>query len=485
MVTGLAKTVHRQLRRSGRLPHAMTGPGWPGGAPPLRSLQGGRKGAFSHAQSGPHGTGCAIGQIECDHANPLSFGDLMRKAIVLSAFTLMAVSVLAPATVAFAAPPCLSNCVVTFPPGAQTTWVVPSNASDVSVVVAAGAGGTNTYANALGGSGGTATVDLGKAYNGQTLHVLAGAAGAPVTVVAPGGGGGGSYVAGLSGFIVIAGGGAGAGALSTPPAAQPGGAGGYSTSSADGGAGTNANGYTTSGFGAVGAVPGAPGTGDSPVATGGSGTASSVASDGTITPGDGGAPGGTSGYPTAQGGGGYAGGGGGSDQTGGPSAAAAGAGGGGSGYVASGLIVSATAANTGAGSITFTYSLAPTISAPTTSVAAGSASTAAIDALAPGTAFTVRLSGTNAQVAAGTIDANGDPATVSFKVPAGTSAGVHTLLLVVNGATVATSAGFTITTLALAATGASVPWWVGPGALALLALGLALLWLERRRRITA
>jgi hypothetical protein len=397
----------------------------------------------------------------------------------------MAAGVFAPAAAAVAAPPCLSNCVVTFTPGAQSTWDVPGNASDVSVVVAGGSGGTNTYANAPGGRGGTATVDLGTSYNGRTQHVLVGAAGASVTTAAPGGGGGGSYIAGPSGFVVVAGGGAGAGALSSPPTAQPGGSGGFSTASVNGGDGTNANGYATSGFGAIGATPGAPGTGDSPSATGGTGTVAAVAPDGTITPGMGGAPGAQRGYPTAQGGGGYAGGGGGSDVTGGPSGAAAGAGGGGSGYVAAGLTVSAIAANTGGGSINFTYSLSPTISVAATSVTAGDASTATVDSLPAGTAFAVLISGSSTPVASGTIDANGDPSPISFTVPAGTSAGAHTLLLTVGGSTVATSGAFTVavvTAAVLAATGVSTPLWVMPATATLLALGVSLLLFARRRR---
>lgn len=282
----------------------------------------------------------------------------MRKALAASAIALIAsAGILAPSTAAFALPPCFSNCVVTFTPGAQTTWTVPANATDVSVVVAGGAGGTNLYAAAPGGAGGQVTVDLGTAYDGQTLHILAGAIGQDVSLSLPGGGGEGSYVSATSGFVVIAGGGGGTGALSSPRAALPGGAGGFATASADGTDAPIVNTYNDGGLGAIGATPGTATTQPGLAAYGGTGGVASVAPDGTITPGVGGDAAGFLNFPVAQGGGGYAGGGGGSAEIGGPSIAAAGGGGGGSGFLAAGLTASATAPNTGAGSITFTYSL--------------------------------------------------------------------------------------------------------------------------------
>lgn len=407
----------------------------------------------------------------------------MRKAVAATLIALVATAgILVPSVAAFAAPPCLASCVVSFTPGAQTTWSVPANATDVSVVVAGGAGGASTYASAPGGAGGEVTTDLGVAYNGQTLHVLVGAAGAPISPLVPGSGGEGSYVASTAGFVVIAGGGGGTGALSTPPAAVPGGDGGYSTVSANGADGATVNGYQDSGSGAVGAVPGTATTKTGLVAYGGTGGIASVASDGTITPGVGGDAAAQFPYPVAQGGGGYAGGGGGSAEFGGSNTGGAGAGGGGSGFLATGLTASAVAANTGDGSVTFTYSLAPTISAPPSSVAPGGDSTTTVGSLTASTAFTVVLTGSSAVIGSGTVNANGDPTTVSLTVPAGTSLGAHTLSLIVAGATVAVSPVFTVAVVTLAATGVTVPPWVPWGAGAFVLIGAFLLWWSSRRR---
>jgi len=407
----------------------------------------------------------------------------VRKALASSAILLIAAaSILVPSMAAFAIPPCLTACVVTFTPGAQTTWAVPANASDVSVVVAGGAGGNNTYANAPGGAGGHVTVDIGTTYNGQTLHVLVGAAGQPVTTSSPGGGGEGSYVSSTSGFVVIAGGGGGTGALSTPVGTLPGGAGGYATASADGEDGPIVNTYDISGFGAVGATPGTATTQPGLSSYGGTGGVASVALDGTITPGVGGNAAPMLGFPIAQGGGGYAGGGGGSAETGGPNSAGAGGGGGGSGFLAAGLTASATAPNTGGGSITFTYSLAPTITAPPSGVVAGDATTTTVDSLPASTAFTVVVTGSSTVIGSGTVNANGDPVTLPITLPAGTSAGAHTLSLIVAGSTVAVSPAFTVAALTLAATGVTVPWWVPSGAGAVVVLGVLLLWWGSRQR---
>ncbi|GMA96354.1 hypothetical protein GCM10025881_31780 [Pseudolysinimonas kribbensis] len=186
-------------------------------------------------------------------------------------------------------------------------------------------------------------------------------------------------------------------------------------------------------------------------------------------------------FPVAQGGGGYAGGGGGSAMEGGSSLAAAGAGGGGSGFLRAGLTASAVEPNTGAGSITFTYTMDPSISAPTASVPAGSTASTIIDGVAPSTAFSVLLDGTTV-VASGTTPVTGGPVTQSFTVPADTSGGTHTLTLQVGGIRAATSAAFTVTAaIALAATGVSTPWWVAPGVAMLIAVGTLLLWWTSRR----
>lgn len=407
----------------------------------------------------------------------------MRKALASSAIGLfVAAGILIPSMAAFAAPPCLTGCVVAFAPGAQTTWAVPSNATDVSVVVAAGAGGDNSYSGGPGGPGGQVTVDLGTAYHGQTLHVLVGALGATATISSLGGGGGGSYVAATSGFVAIAGGGGGTGALANPIAVLPGGAGGYATASADGGDGPAVNGYNDSGLGAIGATPGTATTQSGLISYGGTGGVASVAADGTITPGVGGAAAPFVGFPISQGGGGYAGGGGGSAQLGGPSTNGAGGGGGGSGFVAAGLTASAFAPSTGAGSITFTYSLAPRISAPATSVAVGDAFTATVDSLPASTAFTVGLTGSSAVIGSGAVNANGDPVTISITLPAGTPTGSHTLSLIVSGSTVAISPAFTVAVATLAVTGVTVAWWVPVGAVAIVLLGALLLWWRSRRR---
>ncbi len=407
----------------------------------------------------------------------------MRKALAASVIGLIAAAgILVPSMAAFAIAPCVTACVVTFTPGAQTTWSVPANAADVSVVVAGAAGGNNTYANAPGGAGGQVTVDLGTAYNGQTLHVLVGAAGQPVTTSSPGGGGEGSYVSATSGFVVVAGGGGGTGALSVPVGTLPGGAGGYATASADGEDGPIVNTYDISGLGAVGSTPGTATTQPGAIAYGGTGGIASVAADGTITPGVGGLAAVVITFPVAQGGGGYAGGGGGSAEFGGPNFAGAGGGGGGSGFLASGLIASAVAPNTATGSITFTYSFAPTITAPPGSVAAGAASTTTVGGLPASAAFTVVVTGSSAVVGSGTVNANGDPVTLTFTLPDGTSAGAHTLSLVVAGATVATSPAFTVTAPELAATGVTVPSWVPWGAGSVVVLGVFLLWWGSRQR---
>jgi len=410
-------------------------------------------------------------------------GDPVRKALAASLIAMVAATgILVPSMAAFAAPPCLSGCVVTFTPGAQTTWSVPANATDVSVVVAGGAGGNSLYAGAPGGPGGQVTVDLATAYNGQTLHVLVGAMGHDIAPGLPGGGGEGSYLSATSGFLVIAGGGGGTGALEFPPAALPGGAGGYATASADGADGPIVGSYNDSGFGAVGATPGTATTQPGLASYGGTGGVASVASDGTITAGVGGDAATFASFPIAQGGGGYAGGGGGSAENGGPSTAGAGGGGGGSGFLAAGLTASAVAPNTADGSITFTYSLAPTITAPLSSVAVGDSATTTVGSLPASTAFTVVVTGSAVVVGSGTVNANGDPVTLSFTVPAGTSLGAHTLSLIVAGSTVATSPAFTVTALTLAATGVAVPWWVPSGAGLVVLLGVLLLWRGSRQR---
>jgi len=280
----------------------------------------------------------------------------------------------------------------------------------------------------------------------------------------------------------VAGGGGGSGALAIPPTAVPGGVGGYASASGDGTDGATVNGYNDSGLGAVGATPGTPTTQAGLSAYGGTGGVASVAPDGTITPGVGGNAGVLANFPVAQGGGGYAGGGGGSAEVGGSNLNGAGAGGGGSGFLAAGLTASATTGNIGAGSITFTYTFAPTITAPATSVAAGSTSSTTVSGMPESTAFTVLLTGTTQVVGSGTTDASGDPITVPFTLPAGTSVGVHSLTLQVGSTAVATSPTFTVSALTLAATGVAIPSWAEPGAATAIVFGMLLLGLSARRR---
>ncbi|MEO6115626.1 MAG: glycine-rich domain-containing protein [Pseudolysinimonas sp.] len=277
-------------------------------------------------------------------------------------------SVLGFASVAVADPACATNCVVTFSPGAQTTWTVPSSAVSVSIAVAGGAGGSNTLFDTTlvpGGGGGTVSTELGTTYDGETLHILVGAKGQTITVGADvvASGGGGSYVSVPGAFLVIAGGGGGAGqwidTASSTNTGLVGGDGGWATTSADGAAGEDPTGVAVSGSGAIGAAPGGPAAAALGLTQGGTGTVASVAPDGTIAAGDGGAPGNYLDFPVAQGGGGLAGGGGGSSLAT-TNQNYAGAGGGGSAFLASGLTGAGTTSNASDGVITITYSL-PTL----------------------------------------------------------------------------------------------------------------------------
>lgn len=140
---------------------------------------------------------------------------LTRRLLSLGgAITLLAASAAGFASPAFATPApagCSTNCSVTFTPGeGQMTWIVPNGAIDVQITLAGGAGDTYaTNQGGVGGPGGTVATQVGSAYDGQTLHVLAGAAGTggqrSFPPFAPGGGG--SYVAAPGSFVAVAGGG--------------------------------------------------------------------------------------------------------------------------------------------------------------------------------------------------------------------------------------------------------------------------------------
>lgn len=230
----------------------------------------------------------------------------------------------------------------TFRPGPQTSFTIPEDATSVRLIVAGAQGNTRSIGMPeLGGAGGTATVDLGTAYNGETLNLLVGNPGLV-------GGAGGSFVALDDEFLVVAGGGGLGGlvqnASRTPE--LPGGAGGFATASPDGGDGTNAPGYNHSGTGAVGATPGTTGYTTTQSAGVTNGTAASIV-DGVIIPG---LPSYHDSTEGRGGGQGYAGGAGGRDQLI-PSAGGAirSASGGGSGYLAEGLDLVSTAPNMGDG----------------------------------------------------------------------------------------------------------------------------------------
>ncbi|RAN71282.1 hypothetical protein B5P43_33880 [Bacillus sp. SRB_336] len=323
----------------------------------------------------------------------------MRRLFAIGgAAALFAASSAGLAAPAFATPDpaaCLTDCTVTFTPSdGQATWVVPSHAVDVRLTVAGGSGsiyeGTRGGA---GGSGGTVSTDVGSAYDGQVLHVLAGAAGTGGQSGFPpfSEGGDGSYVAVSGQFLAVAGGGGGGGMQvssvddgSGPPAPGgpqvnlAGGAGGFSGTTPSGGAGEDSKNAQAYGTGAAGASPGtgswAPPAGGRTSMDGGPGTVAGVAADGTITPGVGGGWAYTGGAYSgaAEGGGGYAGGGGGSgvgQQTVNPDASilfasTEGAGGGGSGFLAAGLTALSTGPNAGDGHVTITYSIGPAPTAP-------------------------------------------------------------------------------------------------------------------------
>jgi hypothetical protein len=408
---------------------------------------------------------------------------------------------------ASAATTCVSNCTITFAPGAASTWTVPSNVLDVKVTVAAGAGGLNEFGveptiaqraalkattsqadtatpaataaptptdtstasptptvtptpTTTGGAGGKVTADLGTTQAGQTLHILAGAMGKPSETegqAAPGGGG--SYVATTGHLLIAAGGGGGQGDyfLITEDAnqnetgvngTQQGGAGGFATASPNGATGVDVSTLTNPGTGATGATPGHATTTANTQAAGGTGTLTTIAGDGTITAGTGGTAGEFANYPVASGGGGYAGGGGGSAATNGTAttfAEDAAPGGGGSGYLAPGLTAAAVGPNVGDGFVTITYSLRPTITATSSTVVSGSTGTTTVSGLPANQAFSLRLTGTSTTVYTGTASADGT-ATVTFTIPKNTPAGSYQLDVIVDGITEAVSTPITVTT---------------------------------------
>ena len=252
--------------------------------------------------------------------------------------------------------------------GAPQTFVVPANATQVTITAAGASGGADCY-NTAGGLGASVTATMAVT-PGESLAVYVGGAGGrpgqvngyctiaglggfnggapggPVLAATPtdtgAGGGGASDVrlggTALSNRVVAAAGGGGGGA---GPALGTGGAGGASTG------GTGGAGY---GGGGVGGTDGAGGAGGFAGGTAG-------------TLGGGGTGGGANGYYVYFSGGGggggyYGGGGGGADILGG---GGAGGGGGGSSYAASTSLSTAMQAGVqaGNGQVTITWSAAP------------------------------------------------------------------------------------------------------------------------------
>ena len=288
-------------------------------------------------------------------------------ALSLAAVVTSAVMLAVPASQAEAAPP---PAPVTFDyTGNQTSWVVPANIASLQVEIAAASGVDVVlqHDSALGGTGGTFTVDLGASFAGKTFQVLVGGQGHG-SLINQGNsqqaGGGGTYLAVDDSFIAVAGGGGGAGQSFTLADGEFGGmAGGFGGAATGGGNSAFMYSSAAVGQGGQGATPGLPGTsycGPSCPYQGGTGATASVA-NGVISSG----AGGYGGHTCGGGGGGYAGGGGGSsnfDST--PNADYAG-GGGGSGFLVSPLTASSTGTNTGDGFVTFTYTLAtPVPTAP-------------------------------------------------------------------------------------------------------------------------
>jgi hypothetical protein len=158
------------------------------------------------------------------------------------------------------------------------------------------------------------------------------------------------------------------------------------------------------------------------------------------------------------------------------------AGGGGSGFVISTGDIEATAPNAGAGSVEFTYSLDPVMTATPSSLKAGGTLHVTVSRLAPGEVFSLIVNRIGA-VAHGTADAAGDPVTLSFKVPRNTKPGTYTIQLFTGEADAVTGPRFTVTSPGptLALTNVTAPWWVAPGAGVLILGGILVMWLTRRR----
>lgn len=392
---------------------------------------------------------------------------------------------------------------------AQGSWAVPADVEDLTVTIAGAAGTTGQFLPdpPPGGSGGVESIHLGTAYAGLSLQYLVGGEGFGSQPMQGGytdaAGGGATYLADSTSLLAVAGGGGGGGFYQGNASGQTsGGNGGVATTSGasgDGGTGVGFAFPASAGSGASGATPGIGGvrlssfpanlyqgaTGDTPVAYSG----------GTITP----SLGGSGPLQGGGGGGGCAGGGGGSGTAGtfnGNTYFEYASGGGGSGYLSQGPTGTPSTGNAGDGYISFTYTVPSTLAVSTPTVTAGTATTATVAGLPVNTEFTLLLLSSPVQVATGTTDANGN-ATIQVTIPAGTTAGSHTLEADVGGVAAAASDPFTVlaappsptaggtdvtTASTLADTGSTVSLPLGAAALAIIGLGFVAVWISRRRR---
>lgn len=284
----------------------------------------------------------------------------------------------APAASAAVTPSCVAAvCTVSFPASSATTWVVPDAVTSVRATLGGGeGGGWSPIAGDVGGAGGqlVATIPVTP---GDTLTGVVGDAGSPagnqlsspstaayggggvppcrafIGISCGGGGGGGSFLFAATGpaapRLLAAAGGGGAGGVGVGVAnGDAGGAGGAgsgaaadghdgqdkASSGASGGGGTQTSGGAGHGtYGFIGTDGGGPATGPDTLGKGGTGTNGDAR--------------------VGAGGGGYYGGGG-SGYLDAPYYSY-GAAGGGSGFLITGAVVDSTGTNSGAGTVTLTY----------------------------------------------------------------------------------------------------------------------------------
>lgn len=408
-------------------------------------------------------------------------------ALAILGFGALAVGTAAPAVALPPASTCITSCTATFTSGGSgQTFTVPTGVTSLTATISGAAGAPAPIAitndpTGVGGAGGSTTVTLGAADAGVTFGFGVGGTGegsylstsGGTLLAVAGGGGGGGYVGrfDLPGqiFATYAG---GAGGSPSGPGVAPGAAGTAFGNDPANGAGASAVG----GAGGVGPAAGSAGasTHAIPLAQGGVG--------GTRP---------TTTYTGGNGGSGYAGGGGGAVTTvdGGDDITIdlVAAGGGGSGYLDPALTATAGTPNTGAGSVTFTWSFTPVVTTTAVSVVAGAAVPVIVSGLPANAPFSAMFDG--ATVATGVADAAGH-ASVTFTVAAAQRAGAFPVQLVVDSTTVASSSPVTVTAVAaattdppsneLADTGSTVTGWLLPVAGLLIVSGVALAFIRRR-----